>query len=159
MIILGIDPGSSRIGYGIIEKKGNSYKSIYYGIIDLLPSLTLIEKLINIYNEIKNLVNVYKPDIVSIEKVYYFKNQKTIIEVLEARGVILLCVAQLGINIVEITPLQVKSITGFGRAKKEQVAKMVEMMLGITVKGHDDITDALAIAIAGSNYAENKIFK
>ncbi|HOJ49258.1 MAG TPA: crossover junction endodeoxyribonuclease RuvC [Spirochaetota bacterium] len=152
MIVLGIDPGSSRVGYGIIEKRGNIYKAITYGLIDLPPSIELSDKFLIIYNKIKEIIENYRPDIVSVEKVYFFRNQKTITEVLEARGVIILSVVQNNVKLIEVTPLQVKSITGFGRAKKDQVSKMVQMLLGIEIKSFDDVTDALAIAIAGSNY-------
>jgi crossover junction endodeoxyribonuclease RuvC len=151
---MGIDPGTARVGFGVIEKKGSAYLPIYFGITETLSNLSDRERLEIIFDKTTAMILKYKPDLLSIEQLFYFKNAKTIITVAQARGVILLACQKSGIPLFEPTPLQVKQgITGYGRAEKSQIANMVKMLLKLeSIPKPDDITDALAIAITGSNY-------
>lgn len=141
MIILGIDPGTARIGYGLIEKDGGKLKHIESGLIDL-P----VEK------SVEGLLKRARPDKAGLEKLFFTKNRKTALRVAETRGVILNTLNKGGIPVFEIGPNEVKlAVTGDGRASKGSVARMVGLFLSIEGKMVDDASDALAIAIAVSN--------
>lgn len=159
MIILGIDPGMARCGFGIVEKKGNAVKYLSAGVIESLSSYTQSKRLEIIYNGIKKIIKRYKPDIIAIESLFFSKNAKTALRVGEARGVILLAAQLQKIKIMEFTPLQVKiSITGYGFAEKHQVQKMVKMLLGLKeIPKPDDAADAIAIAICCINNLKIKM--
>lgn len=149
MVIIGIDPGYVRIGYGIIEKNSGAMKYIASGLL----SVNKNNRYISVEEEIKKLIQDNKPRVIGIEKLFLVKNQKTAIRVAETRGVILHVIAQNGVEIAEFSPLEIKlNVTGDGRASKEAVAKMVGYFLKIPVENIiDDATDALAIAIATSS--------
>jgi crossover junction endodeoxyribonuclease RuvC len=155
MIILGIDPGTATTGYGLIktDEKGHC---LDYGCIVTDPSETPEKRLKKIYEGVSKLIRLYKPDILSVEKIYFFKNLKTALPVSQAKGVILLAAARKNIKICEFTPLQVKiAVTGFGRAEKKQIQKMVKIMLRLKeLPRPDDAADALAVAICASNFAK-----
>lgn len=161
MRILGIDPGYATIGYGIIEYDNFRFKTIAYGAVTTTPDKVFSDRLCDIYNDISTLINEYKPDSFSIEKLYFNTNTTTAIDVAQARGVILLAARKAGLDIFEYTPLQVKqSITGYGRAEKHQVMEMVKNLLQLkSVPKPDDTADALALAIchghcSGSIYSK-----
>ena len=152
MIILGIDPGTTRIGLGIIKSESGRLECLHYGLIPQSPAksgLTADE----VMKDISRLVKTYKPDLAAVEKLFFFKNQKTIISVSEMRGVILAALAINKVPIREFTPLQVKqAVSSYGRAGKEQVEQMVRLILKIkdTIEP-DDAADGLAIAICCAN--------
>lgn len=148
MIILGIDPGTATTGYGLIKKE-KALELVDYGCIKTSKNLSSPERLKELYNQLDNLIKKYKPDIVAVEDIFFFKNLKTVIKVSEARGVILLAASRLNIPVVEYTPLQVKqAVVGYGRAEKMQVQKMVKVLLNLKeAPKSDDAADALAIAI------------
>ena len=149
MKILGIDPGIGITGYGLIEVDGDDIELITCGSIQTDKNKTCSKRLLEIYNDIKELCKRYKPDMASIEQLFFFKNQKTIIPVAQARGVILTALEEMGIEIGEYTPLVVKQvITGHGRATKEEVHQMVTRYVDINKNTKlDDTIDAIAIAI------------
>ncbi|MEK7604003.1 MAG: crossover junction endodeoxyribonuclease RuvC [Patescibacteria group bacterium] len=151
MITLGIDPGTTRIGYGIVKQEKNRFSCIEYGILKVdSDKLTGFKDAALSLNE---LIVKHQPDQAGIEKLFFFKNQKTVMAVSEMRGVLLLTLAKHGLPIQEFTPLQVKqNISAYGRADKEQVQKMVRLLLGLKepIKP-DDAADALAIAICCAN--------
>ncbi len=149
MRILGIDPGYATIGYGIVEYDNFRFKTIAYGAVTTPPDKLFADRLCDIYSDITTLIEKYKPDCLSIEKLYFNTNTTTAIDVAQARGVILLAARKNGIDIFEYTPLQVKqSITGYGRAEKHQVMEMVKNLLQLnSVPKPDDTADALALAI------------
>ena len=155
MVILGIDPGTTRVGYGVIRKEGGKLTHVSSGLLKI-PSGALSSRLFSLYTETKKIIASFRPERVGIEELYFFKNQKTAIEVAEARGVLMLAFAEAGIPIVEVTPLQVKlGVAGAGNASKKAVASMVFRFLDISPRAIlDDVTDALAVAIAvsGRNY-------
>ena len=151
MRILGIDPGYGIVGYGIIDSN-NSIDVVDYGVVSTPKEMTLPDRLEVIYSSLTSLINSYKPDVVAVEELFYFKNQTTVIPVAEARGVILLACKKSGVPIFEYTPLQIKQgLTGVGRAEKAQVQFMVKSILGLEkVPKPDDAADALAVAICHS---------
>lgn len=149
MRILGIDPGYATIGYGVIEYDNFHFKPINYGAVITKPDKVFADRLCDIFSDINTLIETYKPDCMSIEKLYFNTNTTTAIDVAQARGVIILAARMAKINIFEYTPLQVKqSITGYGRAEKRQVMEMVKNLLRLnSVPKPDDTADALALAI------------
>lgn len=153
MKILGIDPGTGRVGWGVIESKKEKIKSQNFGIIETTPHAPIEERLEKIYQKISAIIDKEQPDIVAIEEIFFFKNQKTVISVSQSRGVIVLAAKTAGKKIYSYTPLQVKeSVVGYGRAEKNQVQEMVKMILHLKEKPKpDDIADALAIAICCAN--------
>ncbi len=156
MRILGIDPGYGIVGYGVIDYN-NSTEVVDYGVISTPKELSLPERLEVIYSSLCSLINSYKPDVLAVEELFYFKNQTTVISVAEARGVILLAGRNKKIPIYEYTPLQIKqALTGFGRAEKAQMQFMVKTILGLdSVPKPDDAADALAVAICHSQINPN----
>ena len=149
--ILGIDPGSITVGYGVISYKNNGLKpkAIEYGYIDLKDYAGQGKKLLQLNKDLKEIIKKYKPDSIAIENIYFFKNTKTFTAVSEAKGVILLTAAEAKIDIYEYTPLQVKqTISGYGKADKKLIHKLIQSSLNIcsNIKP-DDTSDALAIAI------------
>lgn len=149
-LILGIDPGSVRIGYGLIKKQGSDLHHIQSGILKIPAEIKKEQQLYALEVEIKQLVTRHHPDRIGIEKLFFVRNQKTAIEVAQARGVILSAIAELNLPFKEFTPTEVKqAITGNGNAPKSAVARMVRMMIKGDIDPHliDDASDALAIAI------------
>ena len=149
MVIFGIDPGYAIVGCGIVRYERNNFSLMGYGAVTTNKDMPFNERLTKIYDDITELLEKFKPDAVSIERLYFNTNQKTAIDVAQARGVIVLAVEKAGIPIFEYTPLQVKqSVAGYGRADKAQVQRMVKSLLSLSaVPKPDDTADALAIAI------------
>ena len=152
MIILGIDPGTTRIGFGVINKEASKLQCLDYGVISHFGKDRL-EVIRQVNASLSELIAKYKPKMASIEKLFFFKNQKTVIEVSEMRGVILAKIAEYRLPLHEFTPLQVKqSVSSYGRADKDQVESMVRLILGLKDKVKpDDAADGLAIAICCAN--------
>ena len=159
MIIIGIDPGYAIVGIGVVEYVGNKFRTLEYNAITTPAGMATTERLKKIYQEMNMYLDKYNPDAVAIEELFFNSNQKTAINVAQARGVILVAVSNRNIPICEYTPLQVKqSVTGYGRADKKQIQTMVKMLLGLNaIPKPDDAADALAIAIchAHSNKMNN----
>ena len=149
MIILGIDPGTARTGYGIIEKKGSGCRLVSSGLIETKAGTEGPERLRKIFREIKKIIKKYSAEVMAIEKLFFNKNVKTALSVGEARGVIMLAAAEAGIKIYEYTPLQVKmALTGYGMADKNQVQEMVKMILSLReAPKPDDVADAIAVGV------------
>jgi crossover junction endodeoxyribonuclease RuvC len=156
MIILGIDPGTTTTGFGLIEHINSKLEILDFGIIETKPKIPLPEKLSEIYKDIKKIIKNSKPDKIAIEQLFFLKNTKTAMAVGQARGIILLAAQDLKIPIHEFTPLQVKSsICGNGHADKLQVQKMVKAILKLKeIPKPDDAADALALAICCVNNME-----
>ncbi len=153
MIILGIDPGTSLIGYGIIDYTNYIYTPLIYGAFRTEKNIENRNRVKDVYEFFNALIEKYKPERLAIESLFFFKNEKTVIKVSEVRGVLLLAGAMHGLDIREFTPLQVKqAVTGYGKAEKDQVQKMVTMILNLKeTPKPDDVADALAMAICGAN--------
>ena len=149
MRVLGIDPGTAIVGYSIIDYKNNKIQLIDYGCIYTNKEDSLSLRLEQVYLRVESLINLYKPDHMAIEELFFFKNQKTIISVAQSRGVIILKAQLSGLDIYNYTPLQVKTgITGYGRANKKQVQEMTKIILKLSeIPKPDDAAYAIAIAI------------
>jgi len=148
MIILGVDPGIARIGWGIIQNNKPNPTVLSYGLIETEKSIPKEQRLSCLYNGMLSIIKKYTPDVMSVEDLYFATNAKTAISVGEARGVILLSAAQSNVPVVSYSPLAVKrTITGNGKADKKQVEKMIVQLLHLKNPPKiDDTTDALAIA-------------
>lgn len=152
-IILGIDPGTIRIGYGLIRKEGEDLKYVQSGLINIHRDKKE-NQLLELEKNFLKLLYKTRPNLAGIEKLYFVKNKKTALDVAQARGVIIAALAKSKTPFIEVAPTQVKlAATGNGRASKEAVAKMICLNLGLdrTNKKIDDVTDALAVAIAVSS--------
>lgn len=149
MIILGIDPGVGTIGFGVIEAERGKNRLIQYGVITTPTGIPLSDRLLQIYQDIKKLLELFHPDEVAIEELFFSKNITTGISVAHGRGVLLLAVAERQIPVFEYTPMQVKqSVAGYGKAEKKQVMLMTQRLLNMKqLPRPDDAADALALAI------------
>lgn len=159
MIILGIDPGYAIVGWGVLEYSHSKFRVLGYGAITTEADTPFPERLQIIYNDMCYLFKKYKPDAMSMEKLFYNSNQKTVIDVAQARGVITLAAQMYGKDIFEYTPLQVKqSVTSYGRAEKKQVQEMTKSILGLpAIPKPDDTADALAMAICHGHTSASSI--
>ncbi len=149
MLVLGIDPGTALIGFGLVSKEGGKLTAVEHGVIRTPAGMELALRLVQISESVKELLQRYQPDAVAVEELFFHRNVKTFSSVSQARGALILTVAQLGIKVFEYTPLQVKqAVVGYGKAEKDQVQKMVKSILKMDkVVRPDDAADALAIAI------------
>jgi len=149
MVILGIDPGTAIMGYGLIEQKGSSLRALAYSCWRTPAHTPLAERLLMLYEEIDAFLSTHTPDQMAVEELFFSNNAKTALAVGQARGVVLLAGARRGIPIYEYTPLQVKqAVAGYGKADKNQVQQMVKSLLGLNeIPRPDDAADALGLAI------------
>ena len=148
MIVLGIDPGIALTGWGVVKKKDGS-ELIKYGCIETSKNKKSSQRLLKIYQELQKIIKKYKPEVLSLEKLFFNTNAKTAFSVGEARGVIKICAVLNKIPVVEFTPLQIKNcIVGYGRANKKQVQEMVKISLRLKKTPRpDDAADAIATAL------------
>ena len=153
MIILGIDPGTAALGYGIIERTGSRLREVDHGCLVTSPDLPLPQRLLAIHSLVDDLLALHDPDLMGVERLFFSRNVQTAMGVGQARGVVLLAAAQHGVPVREATPNEVKSaIAGYGAADKDQVARMVQLVLGMSeLPRPDDAADALAIAAWAAN--------
>lgn len=149
MKILGIDPGTGIMGWGLIEEKRGKIMPLKYGCIRTKPNSPKDERLIHIFKTLCDIIEKNAPSVVVVEELFFFKNQKTIISVAEARGVAIVSAKKFNLPVFEYTPLQVKqALTGYGRADKNQIQEMVRIACKLKeIPKPDDAADALAIAI------------
>ncbi len=152
MKILGIDPGMAIVGYGIINIENDKIELLTSGSVQTDKKLSDSKRLLEIYNDLTTIVKKYQPDCASVEELFFFKNQKTVIPVAEARGVILTVLEKFNIPTYSYTPMEVKQVlTGYGRAEKKEVEQMVRIALNSDkLPKLDDTIDAIAIAICHS---------
>lgn len=149
MRILGIDPGVAIVGFGVVDHEKGQSKMVQYGAINTQAGLPLATRLVQIESDLKQLIDHFQPDEISIEELFFSKNITTGIAVAHARGVILCTAEKCGIPIYEYTPMQVKqAVVGYGLAEKHQVMDMVRRLLKLkAIPKPDDAADALAIAL------------
>lgn len=159
MRIVGIDPGYAIVGYGVVEYNNVNFTTLDYGAIITDAKTPFGKRLLKIYEEFDILLKRYKPDAVAVEKLFFTTNQKTAIDVAQARGLILLAAEQNNIEYYEYTPLQVKqSVVGYGKAQKAQVMDMTQRLLKLSkLPKPDDTADALAIAICHGHSAPSRL--
>ncbi len=156
--ILGIDPGLAQTGYGIIDINGNKIVHVKHGIISTGSSVHISQRLHSIYDQLKDIINLYKPDEAGIEALFFAKNVLSAIPVAEAKGIVHLVCSQNNIDNYEYTPLEIKqTIVGNGRADKKQVQKLIMLLLNLeTIPQPDHCADALAAAVC---HFHNRNFK
>ena len=149
MRILGVDPGFGRVGFGVIEKSGSDWIHVAHGCIETSSKNTLSSRLIEVHEKLISIIKKYRPDHAALEELFFAKNAKTAMQVGQARGVLLLTLLQAKLPVDEYTPLEVKqAVTGYGRAEKRQLQKMIALILHLPKKPiQDDAADALAIAL------------
>ncbi len=154
MIILGIDPGVAIVGYGVVEYQSMRLRHLRHGVIRTPAHTPLSQRLIEISDDMRELLELFRPDAVGVEELFFYKNVTTGIAVAHARGVILLECRRAGVPIYEYTPMQVKqAVTGYGVAEKKQVMDMTQRLLSLErMPRPDDAADALAIAICHAHY-------
>jgi crossover junction endodeoxyribonuclease RuvC len=153
LIVLGIDPGTAALGWGLIEQTAGRLRAIDHGCLVTSPDLPLGERLLAIHRHVAELIELHEPAVVGVERVFFSRNAQTAIAVGHARGVVLLAAAEAGRPVREATPNEVKSaVAGYGAADKEQVSRMVAIVLGMSARPTpDDAADALAIAVCVAN--------
>ena len=161
MRILGIDPGIATIGFGVIESEKNTNRLLKCGVISTPAHTSLSSRLEQIYNDMCDLLEAFKPDAVSIEELFFNTNITTGIAVAHGRGVILLACQKAGVQIYEYTPLQVKqAVVGYGRAEKKQVMDMVRRICNLPAPPKpDDAADAVALALCHARSATSLLNK
>jgi crossover junction endodeoxyribonuclease RuvC len=152
MRILGIDPGTGILGFGVIDADSNKAKLVDGGVIRTPVKQADNVRLKTIFDELTEIIETHKPEVMVVEKLFFAQNVTTAMSVAQARGVVLLCGEQSGLALFEYTPLQIKqALTGYGRADKKQIQEMVRVVLGLeTIPKPDDCADALACAICHS---------
>lgn len=149
MRILGVDPGTAITGFGVIDCEGDKFKFVDAGVIRTPKEQPMNERLMTVYDEMKELIAEFKPDVMSIELLFFARNVTTAMTVGQSRGIVMLAATQANIPVFEYTPMQVKqAVTGYGKADKKQIQEMVKTLLKLdAVPKPDDAADGLAIAI------------
>lgn len=160
MIILGIDPGYGTIGYGFVRYDGRRFTPVQYGAITTQIGAPMHLRLCELYDDLCTLIDTFHPEAAAVEELFFNQNITTGIQVAQARGVILLALAQKGLHPVSYTPSQVKqSVVGYGKADKHQMMEMTRVMLGLSkVPRPDDAADALAVAICHGHASRSALY-
>lgn len=161
MRILGIDPGIATVGFGVMDSTGSRHRLIQCGVISTPAHTPLSARLEQIYNDMEDLIEIFKPEAVAVEELFFNTNITTGIAVAHGRGVILLACQKAGIRIYEYTPLQVKqAVVGYGRAEKSQVMDMVRRICGLSAPPKpDDAADAVALALCHARSATSLLYR
>lgn len=149
MIVLGVDPGTAALGYGILERTGARLRPVDFGVVATTAASSLPERLHAIHGALSDLIELHRPAVIGVERLFFTRNVQTALAVGHARGVVLLAAAQHRVTVCEATPNEVKTaVAGYGAADKEQVSRMVAVVLGMRDRPTpDDAADALAVAI------------
>jgi crossover junction endodeoxyribonuclease RuvC len=159
MLVLGIDPGTATTGFGLVrENEDGSLVVADYGVILTLPGQPMPQRLLELYQKLKEILLLHHPQSSAVEKLFFQRNVRTAISVGQARGVALLALAEAGIPVAEYTPLEIKqAVAGYGSAEKNQVQQMVRALLNLTdIPRPDDAADALAVAICHLHTAQSQ---
>ncbi len=156
-MVLGVDPGTAILGYGVVAVEGDDLRALTYGVLTTPASLSLSGRLLLLFDGLSRIVESNHPQEAAVEQLFFARNVQSALAVGQARGIALLAAARYGISVSEYTPQQVKqAVAGYGRATKEQVQSMVRIMLGLSeVPQPDDAADALAIAICHARWNES----
>jgi len=161
VITLGIDPGLATVGFGVVESRlGNDFRALEYGAVLTEAGKKVEDRLLEIYDNVDELCKTFRPNAAAVERLYFNTNEKTAINVAQARGVILLALTKNKVPIYEYTPLQIKqALTGYGRAEKKQIMYMVKTLLKLDSEPKpDDTADALAAAICHIYSSSSMLF-
>ena len=155
-ICLGIDPGLARVGYGAVMQIGPGFYPLSYGCIETTPAMTFTERLLKIHIDLQEKITAVCPDFLSVERLFFGKNARTAEYVYQARGVIMLLVAENNLPVVELTPNNIKrSLTGSGKSNKREIQTAIRDILSLDeIPRPDDTADALAAAVAGLSFVE-----
>jgi crossover junction endodeoxyribonuclease RuvC len=147
--VLGIDCGTERTGWGVIESDGRKHSVLAHGVIRTSARDPLETRLREIASALRDIMSAHSPQVAAVEEVFYSQNVKTLLKLAHVRGVVLLAIAEARIDLGEYSPLEVKaSVVGYGRAEKHQVERMVRVLTGLEEKlATEDVSDALAVAI------------
>lgn len=147
--VLGIDPGTAIVGWGVVEGEGQDLALVEYGVIRTPANTPLAERVRHIYDEMVAILERFEPHGVGIEQLFFARNVSTALPVAHARGVLLLAIHQHGLPLAEFTPMQIKqAVTGYGNADKQQMQQMVRLLLGLAEPPRpDDAADAVAVAL------------
>jgi crossover junction endodeoxyribonuclease RuvC len=158
--ILGIDPGYAIVGWGVLDYEKNKFYTVAYGAITTDAHTDFQARLVEIYDQVVKVIEMTSPTALAIEKLYYTTNQKTVIQVAQSRGVILLAAAKNNLPVYEYTPLQIKqSVTGYGKAVKKQMQAMTKTILKLeSIPKPDDTADRLAVGICHAYSYKSKLF-
>lgn len=159
MRVLGIDPGTATTGYGLVEERGDQIVALDYGVITTSARWELAQRLQEIYRQLRRLISEWRPESAAVEEIFFSKNARTALAVGQARGVVLLALADADVPIHEYKPSEVKeAVTGYGAASKEQMQRMVQHLLGLAeMPGPDDAADALALAICDLHFSRWRV--
>jgi crossover junction endodeoxyribonuclease RuvC len=151
--VIGIDPGTATTGWAVVEKRNDRLSPLGFGFIQTNKDRTESERLLEISRDLEKVIAKFQPQESATERIFLFKNQKTVIQIGQARGAIILTLEKKGVKLASYTPLQVKqAVTGYGQAEKKQVQFMVKRILNLkSTPQPDDVADALAIAICHLN--------
>lgn len=153
MIVLGVDPGSRVTGYGLLQKKNNIITCITSGVIESPGSDPFYDRIYRIFTGMVDIMEQYRPDEMAIEDMFFAKNVKSSLKLGHARGAALIAAVKCNVRIHEYTPLEIKqSVVGYGRATKDQIRAMVQMILNLPSKLGPDTSDAIAAAICHLNW-------
>lgn len=150
MLAIGIDPGTAITGYGLVrEEQDGSLSVVDFGVIQTSPDISMPERLVQIYHNLKGIIDLHSPQSGAVEKLFFARNVRTALTVGQARGIAMLALAESGVALAEYTPNEIKqSVAGYGRADKIQVQRMVQTLLNLKeMPQPDDAADALAVAI------------
>ncbi|MFZ7112892.1 MAG: crossover junction endodeoxyribonuclease RuvC [Desulfatiglandales bacterium] len=160
MLVIGVDPGSMATGYGLIEKKSARMACIHSGAVTSSSKIPFHQRIHHIFLEMVEIMTRYRPQELAIEDVFFAKNVKSALKIGHARGAVLIAAVQCSVKIFEYTPLEIKkSVVGYGRATKEQVRSMVQVILNVQKPVSYDTSDALAAAICHLNWSKYDIRK
>ncbi|MBI2815421.1 MAG: crossover junction endodeoxyribonuclease RuvC [Acidobacteria bacterium] len=153
--VLGIDCGSNATGYGIIDSDGRAFQVVDSGIVTTVARFPFPERLKQIADTLRNLIQTHSPDVMAVEEIFYSVNVKSLIKLGQVKGVVLLAAADAGLAVHEYSPLEIKSsVVGYGRAEKSQVQQMVKALLSLKELPPEDAADALAVAVCHANRAQ-----
>jgi crossover junction endodeoxyribonuclease RuvC len=159
-VVLGIDPGTRRTGFGVVVRRGSRLAHVDNGLVAPKADLPLATRLKAIHEALAEAIARYRPDVVAIENVFVHRNVRAALKLGHARGVAMLCAAQAGLDVHEYSPAEVKmSVVGTGRAEKDQVAQMVRLLLALPEVAQTDASDALAVAICHAQRQRDVRFK
>ena len=155
MLTLGVDPGTARLGYGVIQSEGDVREAVAYGVLETTPDDEMPRRLLDLYGGLRDVIEEFSPSVVAVERLFFSRNVTTALTVGQARGVVLLAAAQSAIPIAEYTPAEVKqAVSGYGNADKAQMQEMVRIVLGLDhLPRPDDAADALAVALCHTQFA------